>query len=497
MGWHCQNCKHWIVDDKYKTCTYCGAPRYGYSSTREQNRSSPNYGNHESTHYSSVREVPSSSKKILVIAIIIIAVALVYFYWKPIAHTASNVASSQQNTGKSISAGLTHTIGSSTIPKSSLAYIAQQSNDSVAILDTKNNSIIGSINLAGKSPNNIVFSSTTGLLYTTDSYYNYHTPQYHGVISIINSTNYNIIGNIPMDSVPISIAISSDGTYGYTINNNNTLSSINLQNGAVINSISFSQIVEYKNLTNPNILSGGCISAYSQQYGYNTTCIYNNFTRKFTGIPTGFIYSPTNNLLYVLVTYNTYCSVGEEYGEYAFAKSPCNGQMIFALNGSNINQTVWQMSLNSPSFPLSGSREIATSTNGNTLYVLAGYNLTALGHTPTTLSIINISTQKVIKNVSLDSFESEMASLSISPSSDYIYVMGSYVINGQIIVVNTSTKSIVDSIPLDFIPSDAVINSNFVYVEGSGELAIIARSNDTVINTRNLSGCPCEIVNGQ
>ena len=29
MGWHCHNCGHWIVDDRFTTCTYCGKPRHG------------------------------------------------------------------------------------------------------------------------------------------------------------------------------------------------------------------------------------------------------------------------------------------------------------------------------------------------------------------------------------------------------------------------------------------------------------------------------------
>lgn len=41
MGWHCQKCKHWIVDD-WDTCTYCGASRYGsYSPTSHGGYSYP------------------------------------------------------------------------------------------------------------------------------------------------------------------------------------------------------------------------------------------------------------------------------------------------------------------------------------------------------------------------------------------------------------------------------------------------------------------------
>ena len=70
MGWHCQVCKHWIVDDKYRVCTYCGTPRGSYSTPRS---SHVNLG---TGSYVSSKKTSSTGKTALkiIVAIIILSV---------------------------------------------------------------------------------------------------------------------------------------------------------------------------------------------------------------------------------------------------------------------------------------------------------------------------------------------------------------------------------------------------------------------------------------
>ncbi len=70
MGWHCQVCKHWIVDDKYRVCTYCGTPRGSYSTPRSSHLSS------SSVSYVGSKKSSSADKNAIkiIIAIIILSV---------------------------------------------------------------------------------------------------------------------------------------------------------------------------------------------------------------------------------------------------------------------------------------------------------------------------------------------------------------------------------------------------------------------------------------
>ena len=86
MGWHCQNCKRWIVDDKFRTCTYCSAPRGSFSTAGSS------YG--DDVYYRTNEQV-SKENRVIRIIIILFVIALVYLFWKPIVQTLGIVIQGQ------------------------------------------------------------------------------------------------------------------------------------------------------------------------------------------------------------------------------------------------------------------------------------------------------------------------------------------------------------------------------------------------------------------
>ncbi|MEM0124017.1 MAG: YncE family protein [Candidatus Micrarchaeaceae archaeon] len=336
-------------------------------------------------------------------------------------------------------------------------YIAQTSNNEVMVFDMKTNNIVSEINLGSISPKAIATNSN--YLYVAGSYYNYHNPKYHGIILVINRTNNKIIYNISMASIPDKIVVTPNGTYAYTLNSNNTESSINLQNRMVAGSFLFT----------------------TQYQGEN-------------GAPEGLILAPNKNILYVLVNYGN-C----EYQSMSILSSgrECSDEILFALNASNINQTIWSIPIYPYNIYASGSHELAISPNGNMLYAIIG----SQSGPDTTLAIINTTTENEVKIFNFSS-EQGQSSLSMSPGGAYLYLIYRG-IPEDVAVINTSTESVVDSINVaglaaEDVPTDVIVEPNFVYIIKSDLLGYsyylltINRNNDSVAQSIGLTGCPCE-----
>lgn len=396
---------------------------------------------------------------ILVIAIVIVQIIFNPYYLNSLRVSLSNVISSLINGAQT--ALIKTTVA--TQSNKPILYIAENSNDTVALFDMQYNKIIGYVNLSGASPNNMGMGPNNRL-YVTGSYYNYHNPQYHGIISVVNTSSDKVISTISMLSVPTKIVVSSNGTYVYTINSNNTESSIDLQNLIVTGSFPFT--TQYPNIT---------------------------------GTPEDLILSPNGKLLFILVNYGNclYQTLGS-YGQ------ECSDETLFAVNTSDVNQTMWSIQLTPDNIYSSGPKQMAVSPDGNTLYAIIGSDV---GPT-TTLAVINATTEKEVKTITFGLTLGGGSSLSMSPIGGYIYAVDTGM-QQDIAVINTSTESIVDTkgtsflsfgggSPVDFAPEDVAVSSNFTYVVGSDtfggyHLLILNRANDGIVNLTGLSGCPCEI----
>lgn len=390
---------------------------------------------------------------VLVIAIVIVQIIFNPFYLNGLERSFSNAISGVVNSAQ------TATIKATVATQSNkpILYIAENDNNTIALLDIQYNKIISFINLDGASPTNLGLGANNQLA-VAESYYNYHSPQYHGMVSIVNTSNDKVIGTISMAAVPTQIAVSTNGTYAYTINNNNSESSINLQSMVVTGSFPFT--TQYQNVT---------------------------------GTPEGLIFSPTQNILYVLVNY------GNCADEPFTFSGECSDETLFALNGSNINQTIWSIQLTPDNIYSSGPKQLAMSPNGETLYAIIGDDEGAV----TTIAVINTTSQKELKTITFGFTDEGGTSLSISPAGDYLYAIDGGV-SDDIAVINTSSETVVDSKSIGYLVNsptqltDVAVSSNFTYVMdssiGSYGLITINRNNDSITQNIGIDGCPCEIV---
>lgn len=492
------------------------------------------------------------------VIILVIALVIVEFIFNP-----HYLSSFKQSITSGVS-GLVNNVQTASVKavvatqsNKSIMYMAENSNNTIALYDIQYNKIIGFVDLNGTSPNNLA-TGPGNKLYVTGSYYNYHNPKDHGVIDIINTSSRELASIIPMVSVPVQIAISANGTYAYTLNDNNTESAIGLQNTSVLSSFPFTttgaiyQIQNataectYSNSNSNTTVSCKGFSGYNQpisnwvvsilnqesyvtsnvtlQKNYSgssfsdiytlplvtpnpqyqvptyvaTVLAYDNGqkvqqfkfsqlayieNRNITGTPEGLIFSPTQNLLFVLANYGN-C------GDVSFGfQGECSVQSLFALNGSNINQTIWQITLSPDNTGTSHSpKQLVISPDGKTLYVV-----------DSSIAVVNTTTMRQVKTLDFSA-----TSLGMSPTGDYIYAISGGTFD-DVAVINTSTESVVDSLNVGSGAGEALedvaVTSNFTYIIKSAPLGNsnyylvrIARANDSIVNNTGISGCPCEII---
>lgn len=109
------------------------------------------------------------------------------------------------------------------------AYIADSFIDQIAVVNLASNTIVASIFVgSGANPNNVVLSPNNKILYAINTGSN--------TISMINTANNEIIGTIlNLGVAPRSMAITPDGLLGYVVNIiSSSIDTINLETNRVI-----------------------------------------------------------------------------------------------------------------------------------------------------------------------------------------------------------------------------------------------------------------------
>src|ERR1700736_1083162 len=93
------------------------------------------------------------------------------------------------------------------------AYISNAGSNSVSVIDTETNTVVGSPLTVGSQP--------AGVAVTPDGKYAYVTNNGSNAISIIDSVTNRVLGSpITLGSQPAGIAITPDGKYAYVTNTN-------------------------------------------------------------------------------------------------------------------------------------------------------------------------------------------------------------------------------------------------------------------------------------
>ena len=440
---------------------------------------------------------------ILVIALVIVEFIFYPYSFNGLKTSLSNAVSSLVNSAQTASAKA----ALATQSNKPILYIVENDNNSIELFDMQYNKIIGYISLNGVTPNNFGIG-TNNKLYVTGSYYNYHDPQYHGVIAIVNTSNDQLIGTIFMASVPTQIALSINGTYAYTINNNGSLSEINLMTRTI--SVTLPENVTL-NLAPPNPTanctysqgssnitesckgSSGLVGAVSRwsvsifnesslisggnvlNRTYNSASFADNYT--FPNAPhyTEPIYITTvtaytnNSTFRYRFNYTPYGGPGlvAQNNKVALTAQPLD--IFYSLNGTRLYIIAnYSYSCSYAGFCYNETVYVLNPVNNRILKrivldIYPDYSLQAaalsidgnklylLGGNGTnnyeTLYLLNSSTESITNEITINSYTADRSSISLSPAGDYLYVISNNDRgSGNINVINTSTLSIVDSI---------------------------------------------------
>ena len=475
-------------------------------------------GSSNSDNYPKSNSRKAPVKLLISISAFIIIAFLVFMFWKPLTKIGNGISSSFLVAVSGAIKNGTRSIEGSLAPQSNLAYIMQNGNDSIAIFNTNSNKIIGEINLIGKSPTDIVYANSTDMLYATGSYYNYHNPQFHGVISIINTTIDSVIGNISMIAVPTQIVVSKNGTYAYTINNNGSLSEIDLITKSVITTLPDNITL---NLAPINPTANCTYSQISPTYNYPSGSEINESCNGISGLKnkanrwTVSIYNETSLISgsYVLNrTYNTASftdnytyPVQSPYGSTTYISTVTaytdNSTFLYRFNFSTNNGRIYEHS--NQFTPTIQPTDILYALNGTRLYVIANYSYQCnIGsvqfcYNETVYSIDTKNNQVMSRSV-LDvypDYSSQAAMLSINGSK--LYLLGGNGTDNYLTLysLNSSTGTItavstVDSYADDQSNMALTPVGDYLYVASvsnydAGNIKVIKTTTSSIVDTVN------------
>ncbi len=166
----------------------------------------------------------------------------------------------------------------------------------------------------------------------------------------------------------------------------------------------------------------------------------------------------------------------------------CNQVFVTYSNGvSIINGSSNKVIRNITALPKSPSF-LAVTPNGKELYV--GSSADSGSGIVSSVSVTNLSSYKVIKNISV---ASNMQGLAVTPNGKYVYISNSN--NDSVQIISTSTNSVVAAISVPCSPQNIAItpNGRYAYVincigsDGSNVSIIDTASNTIIKSTGNLS----------
>src|SRR5208283_1932870 len=91
------------------------------------------------------------------------------------------------------------------------AYITNLGSNSVSVIDTATNTVVGSQIPVGTNP--------SGVAITPNGAYVYITNLGSNSVSVINTTTNTVVGSqIPVGTAPVGVAITPNGAYAYITN---------------------------------------------------------------------------------------------------------------------------------------------------------------------------------------------------------------------------------------------------------------------------------------
>ena len=325
------------------------------------------------------------------------------------------------------------------------AYISNAGSNSVSVIDTETNTVVGSPLTVGSQP--------AGVAVTPDGKYAYVTNNGSNTISIIDIATNTVIGSITLGGQPAGIAVTPDGKYAYVTNTNiqgfagNTVSVINTATNTVLGS----PITVGSGAFGVAITPDGNYAYVANNHG-TTVSVINTATNTVIGPPIAVGNSPVG-----------------------VAVTP-NGKYVFVTNNSDNTVSVISTATHSVVGPPIGVGNdpagVVITPDGRFAYVA---NNGSGEVNSNTVSVIDIATDTVVGSVTVGN---KPLGIDVTPDGKYVYVTNSN--DGTVSVINTATNKMVGSpiavgsFPLAF---GFFVGPNIIVAQG-GPLSV---ANDAVL----------------
>ncbi|MFC2087179.1 LamG-like jellyroll fold domain-containing protein [Bacteroidota bacterium] len=116
-------------------------------------------------------------------------------------------------------------------PDYQLVYVANRHSDNISIISTATNTVVNAISV-GNGPNDVVFTPEGDFVYVSN--------QYDNTVSVIDCNGDSVLTTISHESFddPVGMDVTPDGKYIYVANRNTGISIIDVAGDSVISSIS-------------------------------------------------------------------------------------------------------------------------------------------------------------------------------------------------------------------------------------------------------------------
>jgi YVTN family beta-propeller protein len=283
------------------------------------------------------------------------------------------------------------------------AYVTNANGNSVSIIDTATNTVVGSPIQVESYP--------TGIAITPNGAYAYVTNKYSSSVSIIDTATNTTVGSPTVGNQPMGIAITPNGAYAYVTNEySNNVSIIDTATNTTVGSPIQVGSYPWGIAITPN----GAY-AYVTNDGSNSVSIIDTATNTTVGSPTvGGL--PTG----IAITPN---------GAYAYVTNA--GSDSVSVIDTAINTTV-----GSPIWVGSQPMGIAITPNGAYAYVTNEYS--------NSVSVINTTNNSIAATVPVGSYPWGIA---ITPNGAYAYVTNDG--SSSVSVINTTNNSITATVTVE------------------------------------------------
>jgi YVTN family beta-propeller protein len=348
-------------------------------------------------------------------------------------------------------------------PDGATAYVASEVGDTLSVIDVAANTVVQTVSL-GTSPYGIAINPSGSLLYVTE----YSA----GQVAVVNTVTYSVVNTIPIGHGAYQIAINPQGTLAYVTQRYAGLSVINLATNTVTAT-----------------LSGNGAVAFNPQGTLAYVTYWNSALLNVIDVATN---AAINTITLGAVTRN-----GDDSTSIAFTPS---GAAAYITDYSAENISVVDVAANTVTSSISvlgpgiGIAPVAFNPVSHYAYITNDYG---------GIGIINPS--NAVTGYIRGPLLANPFSLTFNPSGTLAYISNvTSSESGVMVIVNTSTNAIVNTIALQYVSSSTAISpsGSVAYAVNEcgtsygscnpGTVSVIDTETNTVINTITVGEYPIE-----